>query len=111
MEVGVRKASGVTILDLKGALVLGEPVEEVRNSTEELMGTGVKDFALNLAEVTELDSSGLGILLRTHNVVKQSGGHVRLYAAPKRVMQLLKMVRMDTVFDISEDEASALSAF
>ena len=111
MEINVRKAGEITILDFVGAMTLGDPVEQVRNETEQLLESGQKNIVVNLGAVTQMDSSGLGVLLRAHNAYKQAGGKIKVYAVPKRVMQLFKMVRLDTIFDISEDEASALSGF
>jgi anti-sigma B factor antagonist len=111
VEINVRQAGEITIMDIKGALVLGDPADEVRSQAQQLLQSGQKNIAVNLGEVTQMDSSGLGVLLRAHNAFKQAGGKIKVYAVPKRVMQLFKMVRMDTVFDISEDEASALSGF
>jgi anti-sigma B factor antagonist len=111
VEINVRQAGEISILDFKGALTLGDAADQVRSQTEQLLESGQKNVAVNLGEVTQMDSSGLGVLLRAHNAYKQAGGKMKVYAVPKRVMQLFKMVRLDTIFDISEDEAAALTGF
>jgi anti-sigma B factor antagonist len=109
MVIAVRKAGTITILNLTGALKLGESEQEFRQQIQKLMDEGTKQIAINLAGVPEMDSSGVGALVRTFTQVKKSGGRCTFFAPTKRVMQLLKMVRLDTVLDIAEDEATALS--
>ncbi len=111
MEINTRKVGNVSIIELKGALVLGDPVEEMQTSTEQLISEGATLIAVNLASVTQMDSSGLGILVRLHTLLKQSGGKLKLYSPPKRVSQVIRMARLDTIFDVAEDESAALSSF
>ncbi len=109
MVITNRKAGSITILDLNGALKLGESEQEFRQWVQQLIDDGSKQLAINLAGVPEMDSSGVGSLVRALTLVKKSGGHCTFFAPTKRVSQLLKMVRLDTILDIAEDEATALS--
>ncbi len=109
MNIRIRKAGPATILDLDGALKLGESEEAFRDQVQHLMDTGSTHVAVNLASVTELDSSGIGALVRAFTVFKRAGGKCTFFAANKRVMMLLKMVRLDTILDLAEDEATALA--
>lgn len=109
MDIKVRKAGKATILDLDGPLKMGEAVEAFRDQVEELITSGAKTLAINLAGVPEMDSSGIGALVRAFSALKQAGGKCKMFAAPKRVKQTLKMVRLDTVLDLAEDEATALA--
>ena len=109
MNIGIRKAGPATILDLDGALKLGEAEEAFRNQVQQLMDAGSTHVAVNLASVTELDSSGIGALVRAFTAFKRAGGKCTFFAANKRVMMLLKMVRLDTILDLAEDEATALA--
>ena len=111
MDIKVRKAGKATILDLTGPLKMGEAVEAFREQVEELMGGGTKNIAINLAGVPEMDSSGIGALVRAFSALKQGGGKCKFFAPPKRVKQTLKMVRLDTVLDLAEDEHTALAGF
>ncbi|MDA2913747.1 MAG: STAS domain-containing protein [Candidatus Acidoferrales bacterium] len=111
MKINVRKTPKATILDLQGPLKMGEAVDTFRDQTEELLGAGTKNLAINLAGVPEMDSSGIGILVRVFTTLKQSGGKCKVFGAPKRVMQALKMVRLDTVLDLAANEEAALAGF
>jgi anti-sigma B factor antagonist len=109
MNINVRKAGSGTILDVEGALKLGESEQAFRDQVQQLVDSGSTHLAINLAGITELDSSGIGALVRTFTTLKKVGGKCTFFAAPKRVMMLLKMVRLDTILDLVEDEASALA--
>jgi anti-sigma B factor antagonist len=110
VEIKLRKVKSVTILDLEGALLVGDPERDLRDRMNEAVGAGARRVAVNLADVPYMDSSGIGALIRISNSVRQAGGRCQFYAATKKVRQLLKMVRLDTVLDLFEDEDSALAA-
>lgn len=109
VNIRIRKAGQATILDLEGALKLGESEETFRNKIQELVDSGSTHLAVNLGGVPEMDSSGIGSLVRAFTTLKKAGGKCTFFAPQKRVLMLLKMVRLDTVLDLVEDEASALA--
>lgn len=109
LNISIRKAGRATILDLDGPLKLGEAEESFRNQVQQLIEGGSTHIAVNLAGVTELDSSGIGALVRSFTSLKRAGGKCTFYAPSKRVMMLLKMVRLDSILDLAEDEATALT--
>lgn len=109
MNIGIRKVGRATILDLNGAFKLGDAEEAFRTQIQQLIDAGSPNVAVNLSGVTELDSSGIGALVRSFSTIKRAGGKCTYYSPTKRVMMLLKMVRLDSVLDLSEDEATALA--
>jgi anti-anti-sigma factor len=111
MAVNVRKAGNAYVVDIQGPLTVGEPVEAFSAQLKELLAAGARYLAVNLAGVTRFDSSGIGVFAWAHTTVLKAGGKCRFFAAPKLVMQTLHMVRVDTVLDLAEDEASALARF
>lgn len=111
MRIHIRTQGNVSILDLKGPLKLGEPEQTYRERVQELLEGGAKHFLVNLTGVPEMDSSGIGALVRGFSRIKQEGGKCRFFGANQRVLQTLKLVRLDTVLELSEDEATALEGF
>ncbi|MGH9775262.1 MAG: STAS domain-containing protein [Candidatus Acidiferrales bacterium] len=109
MEIKARQVGNGTILDLEGALKLGEAEQLFRSQIQELLDAGTTHIAVNLGGVTELDSSGIGALVRTYSALKKVNGKCTFFSAPKRVQMILKMVRLDTVLDVVEDEGAALA--
>ena len=104
-----RNVDGVVVLavarDLKG------PAEQtLKERIDCLVQEGHRQVLVDLTHLPYLDSTGLGRLIRAHIAVRQAGGRVRLCNVSPRIMELLKRTRLDTVLDIYETEAEALSA-
>ncbi len=111
MKVSTRQVDGVTILDLSGRIVLGEGAVQLRDAVKELTAKGQKQILLNLSDVNYIDSSGLGELVSAYTSVRNAGGELKLLGLTKKVHDLLQITKLYTVFDIKDDEASAVSAF
>jgi len=109
VNISLRKAGPATILDLDGPLKLGDAEEAFRGQVQQLLDSGSTHVAVNLAGVTELDSSGIGALVRAFTTFKRAGGKCTFFSPTKRVLMLIKMVRLDTILDLAEDEAAALA--
>jgi len=106
-----RKVRDVTVIDLTGPLVRELPVLAFRSQIRDLLDQGTRDFAINLADVPYADSYGLGGLAAAYNVVRQAGGRIKFFGACERLLRTLHRLRLDTVLEVFEDEASALSSF
>jgi anti-sigma B factor antagonist len=106
-----RQVRGVSVIDLAGPLLGHLPVLAFRDRIRELLDQGTRNFAINLAEVPYADSYGLGGLAAAYNLVQQAGGRIEFFAARGRLVRTLQRLRLDTVLELVEDEASALSSF
>ena len=108
MDIKVRKTGTAAILDIQGPLKRGK-AEFFRENIEQVLASGTKNLAINLADVPDIDSSGMGALVRALISVKNAGGKCRFFGASKRIKQTLRMVRLDSVLELVEDEAAALA--
>ena len=111
MTINIRTLDQATVLDLNGSLKAGEAEQAFRNSVGELLSAGVTNLAINLIGVSFLDSSGVGSLVHTFLTLKKRGGKFKLFAASKQVAQVLRMVRLDQVLGLADDETAALASF
>jgi anti-sigma B factor antagonist len=111
MKLATREVSGVTIVDLSGKITLGEGGITLREEVRKLLAAGSKKIVLNLAEVNYIDSSGLGELVSAYTAVKNAGGELKLLNLTSKVRDLLVITKLVTVFDVKDDEASAVSSF
>ncbi len=109
MNISIRKAGSITILDLNGQLKLGESEQTFRQEFQNLLEQGARHIAINLSGVSYIDSSGIGSLVRAFTQAKKAGGRCTLFSPTKQVSQLIHMVRLDSVLDIASDEAAALA--
>ena len=111
MNIHVRHAGRIAILDLEGALRLGPSEDAFRDQVRQLTASGPAYLAINLSHVSDVDSSGVGLLLHTFSAIKRNGGKCMFYSPSARVQMVLRMVHLDKILDISEDEAAALARF
>ncbi|MEO8595003.1 MAG: STAS domain-containing protein [Candidatus Solibacter sp.] len=106
-----RVEGNVTIVDTSGRLTLGEGTSLLRDKLRELVDGGSRRIVLNMADVTYIDSSGLGELVAVHTTVTRASGQVKLLNLAKRVHDLLKLTKLYTVFETFENEAQAKDSF
>jgi len=101
----------VIIVVAAGKLTMGEGASTLRTKIRELVASGSRRIVLNMADVSYMDSSGLGELIGAHTTVVTAGGEIKLLNLAKRVHDLLKLTKLYTVFEAFEDEASAVNSF
>jgi anti-sigma B factor antagonist len=110
MQTVTRQVGEVIILDVSGRITLGEGNVMLREIVRDLAEKGNKKIVLNLAEVSYVDSSGVGELVKALTTIRNKGGSLKLANLNQRVHDLLQMTRLSTVFEIEKDEASALKS-
>lgn len=110
LSLKTRKTDAVVILDLSGKLTIGEPVLLLRETVRRFVADGNTGFVLNLADVSYIDSTGLGELISTYTTARNRKGDVKLLSLTSRVKDLLTITKLSTVFDTYTDEEQAVSA-
>jgi anti-sigma B factor antagonist len=111
MKITTRQVDGVTILDLSGRITLGEGSVMLRDAVRDLLAKGSKQILLNLGDVNYIDSSGIGELVSAYTTARNQGGELKLLNLTKKVHDLLQITKLYTVFDVKDDEASAIASF
>jgi anti-sigma B factor antagonist len=111
LSIASREVDGVTVLDLSGRITLGEGSVQLRDAIRDLIGKGQKSILLNLSEVNYIDSSGLGELVSAFTTARNQSAALKLLGLSKKVNDLLQLTKLYTVFDIYDDEASAIASY
>ena len=111
LKASTRQVDGITVMDLSGRITLGEGSVILRDKIRELLGQGEKKILLNLGDVTYIDSSGIGELVSAFTAVRKEGGELKLLNLTKKVHDLLQITKLYTVFDVKDDEATAIQSF
>jgi anti-sigma B factor antagonist len=111
MKIEIRTVGNVRILDCSGKITLGEGTMSIRNTVRDILQSGVKKIVLNLADISYIDSSGIGELVSTYTTVLNSGGQLKLLNLTKKLKELLAITKLLTVFDVFEDEKAILASF
>jgi len=111
MKIATHEVNGVTVMDIAGRITLGEGSVQLREAVRNLVASGHKKIVLNLADVSYMDSSGMGELVTAFTTVKNQGGELKLINLTRKIHDLMQITKLVTVFDIHDTEASAIAAF
>jgi len=111
LDINVRKRSQVQLIQLRGQLRLGEPVDQLTRALDELLAEGDTRFVINLAEVPMIDSSGIGLLVRFLASAKRKGGSLKLVNPSSFAQKTLRMVGVLNLFEVFEDDDQAVESF
>jgi len=111
LEIYVRESRDVAILDLQGKLTTGEDGKLLSKQLRELIGNGKKKLLLNLRNLTQIDSSGISIVARTHGSLKHQGGNLGVLSPSGHVLDVFRVLHLLQMIPCFEDEAQAVVRF
>jgi anti-sigma B factor antagonist len=111
LRITERDVNGVTVVDIEGRIVLGEESNAFRERVKALLAAGKKKIVLNLANVTYIDSSGLGTLVATFHSARSQGAMLKLANLGSKFKEVLQVTKLITVFDTYDSEAAAVQSF
>jgi anti-sigma B factor antagonist len=111
LEIARREREGILLLDLKGRITAGEEASAFRGAFEKLADVTDLRLILNMQGIEYVDSTGLGALVMCANVARRANGTVRLVNVNRRNIELLVMTKIDTIFEVFDDESDAVNSF
>ena len=111
VTVAVHEVDGVSVVGLTGRIILGEESSALREAVQSLMTAGKKKVVLNMADVTYIDSAGLGILVACYVSAKKQGALIRLCSLGTKFQEVLQLTRLFTIFDVYDTLAAAIESF
>ena len=108
--IDVGELEGVPVVTLRGVFRDKEGYDWAREELTRLLDGGTKTLVIHMGGVEKLASAGaMGTLVRAAVSAQRRGGNVRLAEVPESVMTILKIARIDTLFEIYPDSRSAVS--
>jgi anti-sigma B factor antagonist len=111
MDIKVRKAEDVAIVDFNGRLAIGVSDTILPRIIGEILGDGSKKILLNLSDMDYIDSNGLGELVQAFREAQRRGASLRLLKPQDRVAKTLRLTNLLPMFTVYDSEEDALSAF
>ena len=111
MEISERTDGNVTILSLSGKVTLGEGDVLLKDKLHSLLNQGRKDVLLNLAQVSYVDSAGLGAIVSAYTTMTREGGSLKLANVTRKLQDLLSITKLLTVFETFDSEDEALRSY
>lgn len=111
LRMSDRDVNGVTVIEIDGRVVLGEESNSFREKVKSLLAAGKKKIVLNLANVSYIDSAGLGTLVATFHSARSQGATLKLANLGQKFKEVLQVTKLMTVFDTYENETEAINSF
>jgi anti-sigma B factor antagonist len=111
LHIEERRLNDVTLLVLTGQIVLDDGDLAFRRCIHDLIDRGEMKILVDLAGVTYIDSSGVGMMAAKLKTVREKGGDIRLVRLNARGHRLFSVAKLHTAFEIFNDEAMALRSF
>lgn len=110
--VSIREIDQIMLVELCGRFTMTDASGRIRGTVGDLLNAGHKRILLDLAKVTYLDSAaGIGELVSSYVSALHHGAELKLLRAGKNVNRVLEIVGLHTVFEIYDDEATAVRSF
>jgi len=112
LEISTEETSDVIILHLRGRATIGGGESELLGShLKKLLASGARKLLLDLKELTQVDSSGVGIIVGTYVSLRRQGGDLKLLCPSDRVLRVLTVFHLLSIIESFEDEARAVASF
>jgi anti-sigma B factor antagonist len=111
LRMAERDVNGVAVLDIDGRIVLGEESNSFREKVKSLLAAGKKKIVLNLANVSYIDSAGLGTLVATFHSARSQGATLKMTNLGAKFKEVLQVTKLMTVFDTYDTETAAIQSF
>jgi anti-sigma B factor antagonist len=111
IKVSSRQVAGVTIFDISGRMLAGSEGEKILMALVDEFDQGRLWMLVNCADLTFVDSSGLGDLIAAHAAIVRRGGVIRLLNPTRSLRELLERTRLDSLIDVYMDETAAVASF
>jgi len=110
LKLSNRTVDDILVVDCAGRIVFGEESAELREIVKKLIAQSSR-IVLNLANVSYIDSGGLGTLVALYTTARNAGGSIKLANLTERVGDLLQVTKLLTVFEVFDSEKGALESF
>lgn len=111
MDIDVRSQGNVKVIKLRGRLTLGESVDRMNQTVSDMFNAGDSCLVVDLADISMVDSSGIGLLVRCLTNAKQRAGSLKLLHPSKFAVQTLRMTGLLNLFEVFDDEQQAVTSF
>jgi anti-anti-sigma factor len=112
MNIGAYRKGSISILNLKGRIV-GVDSTSIKNAIDNQVNDardGKPKILLNFAEVSFIDSTGIGVIVGSHISITQKGGRIALLHLGENIKNLMVMVKLIRVFECYDDEQDAIAS-
>jgi anti-anti-sigma factor len=108
MRISERSTEDITILDLLTPVSGDGSHQLFIPQIDALLEEGRRKFVLNLAELTWINSSGLGVFIGARRRVTEAGGQMVFCSVNARIQGILDVTALSTMWTIVADVDAAI---
>ena len=110
MKSSTTRQGNVTVISLEGNLMGGPDASTLNSTLHQLLGEGTRRVVLDLSGVQFINSSGLGLLIGGVNAMRSAGGSLKVAGASEKVRTLIKITKLEQIFELYSTVAEAVAA-
>jgi stage II sporulation protein AA (anti-sigma F factor antagonist) len=111
LQISIRESADVTVVDLRGRSTIDGESELLSRRLNKLVASGVRKLLLNLADLTQVDSSGVSIIIETYVSLRDQGGDLKLLCPSGSVLEVFRVLRLLEFIPRFDHETQALASF
>lgn len=111
MNVQQETRDGIVVIKLDGDVMGGPEAVKVNEAINQMLDDGAMKVIIDLDDVNRMNSSGLGILINALTTYRQNGGNLKLAGVSPVVANLLKITKLNTIFESYDTVESAVTSF
>ena len=105
-----KEVNGVIVVQVSGRVTLGDESNQLRTKLKDILSQGKTRIVLDLAEVSYIDSAGLGTLVAGFTSARNQGANLKLANLTKRFREQLNITKLVTIFDVYENVQDAVKS-
>jgi anti-sigma B factor antagonist len=111
MNISTSTAATATVITLEGNLMGGPDAAALNQKIHDLVAAGTRNVILDLRQMQFMNSSGLGLLISGASTLKSAGGALKLAGASEKILALIKITRLEKVFESFATVEDAAASF
>ena len=110
MNIDKEIIKNVGVLRLSGRLG-AKSVQMLRESVSALLESGTVSIVIDMGGISFIDSSGLGSLVACQRSANNEKGEIRLASLQDQIQELVKLTRLNQLFEIFDDCETAVKSY
>ena len=111
MKYNVKEVLGVEVVEFAGKLEGGPGASEFQDMIASKIDDGKKNFVVDLGDVKFVNSTGIGILIRSYTTLKNAGGDMKLAEVSDKVSGVLSITKLNTIFKFYDTVNDAVDSY
>ena len=110
LTITTKQVHNVTVVTAAGRIVFGEEANALRQEVKPMLSGGAAAVVIDLADVSYVDSGGIGALVGLYTTARAGGGELKLAAANPKVRHVLDITKLSNILGIFATADDAVAA-